>query len=144
MATIPLSIARYVRSIWLAEKMVTYLHIDKQGYLVDWGGNPQHYGLTLKTGELATEQASFLEGLLGVPHIQVLQFINVGGGCSAHLHIVPSENGTQVLMFDATTEHNRLQQMQQHLNELSILTYRQNQSLQELERAYQKFCEDKR
>ena len=145
MTTIPLSIAKYVRSMWMAEMMVTYLQIDKQGNLMDWGGYPQHYGLThLTIGKPATEHAGFLEGLLEVPHAQVLQFINVGGGRSAHLHIVPLENGTNVLMFDATAEHNRLQKMQQQLNELSILTYRQSQSLQELAKAHQQLVEEKR
>ncbi|RKZ92856.1 MAG: hypothetical protein DRR19_02975 [Candidatus Parabeggiatoa sp. nov. 1] len=145
MATIPLSIAKYVRSMWKAEMIMTYLHIDKHGNLVNWGGDPQHYGLDkLTMGKAATEHLGFLEGLLEFPHTQVLQFVNVGGGRSAHIHVVPLDNSTYVLMFDATAEHDRLQKMQQQFNELSILSYRQSQLLQELEKAYQQLAEEKR
>jgi len=144
MATIPLSIAKYVRSMWMAETIMTYLHIDEQGNLLDWGGYPQHYGLTdLTTGEPAIEQVNFLDGMLNVPHTQVLRFIRVGGGRSAHVHIIPHEKGVWVLIFDATVEHEQQQQMQQHLNELSILGYRQSQLLQELETARQQLMGEK-
>ncbi|HEW98247.1 MAG TPA: response regulator [Beggiatoa sp.] len=145
MATIPLSIAKYIRSMWMAEMIITYLRIDKHGNLVDWGGYPQHYGLTnLATGKPVTEQVGFLEGLLSVPHTQVLQFVRVANGRCAHVHIMPLDNGTYVLMLDATAEHDRQQKMQQQLNELSILTYRQSQWLQELETTRQQLAEEKR
>jgi signal transduction histidine kinase len=145
MATIPLSIAKYLRSIWMAERIMTYLHIDKHGDLVDWGGYPEHYGLTqLIAKQPAIEQIDFLDGMLNIPHSQVLQFMRVGAGRCAHVHIVPLEKGTYVLMFDATTEHDQQQKMQQQVNELSILTYRQNQLVQELEMTRQKLAEEKR
>lgn len=145
MTTIPLSIAKYIRSMWMAEMIIAYLHIDKQGFLIDWGGYPQHYGLSnLTTGQLATEQMGFLEGLLNASHTQVLQFLRVGNGRCAHVHLIPLDSGTYVLMFDATTEHDRQQKMQQQVNELSLLTYRQSQLLQDLELARQQLAEEKR
>ena len=111
MATIPVSIAKYIRSMWMAEMIITYLHIDKHGNLVDWGGYPQHYGLTdLTAGKSATEQINFLEGLLNISHTEILEFVGVGNGRCAHVHLLPLKNGTWVLMFDATKEHNRQQQ----------------------------------
>ncbi|MDM8562076.1 response regulator [Candidatus Marithioploca araucensis] len=144
MATFPVSIAKYIRSMWMAEMIITYLHIDKQGHLVDWGGYPQHYGLTdLTAGKSAIEQVYFLDGLLNISHTEILEFVGVGGGRCAHVHILPLKNGTWVLMFDATKEHNRQQQMQQQVNELSILTYRQSQLLQDLELARRQLEEEK-
>ena len=145
MASIPLSVAKYIRSMWMAEMIITYLHIDDKEYLVQWGGYPQHYGLTdLVVGKSAVEQVSFLEGLLNCPYTQVLHFVQVGRGRSAHVHVVPLDKGTYVLMFDATAEHDRQQKTQQQLNELSLLTYRQSQLLQELEIARQNLTEEKR
>lgn len=145
MATIPLSIAKYIRSMWMADMIMTYLQVDKQGYLIGWGGYPQHYGLSnLITGQLVTEQVGFLEGLLSVSHTQVLQFVRVGGGRCAHVHLLPVDSGTYVLMFDATVEHDHQQRMQQQVNELSLLTYRQSQLLQELELASQQLANEKR
>jgi len=144
MAKIPLSIAKYIRSMWMAETIMTYLHIDEQDNLIAWGGYPQHYGLdNLATGKSAIEQINFLEGLLNLPHTQVLQFMRVKEGRCAHVHIIPLNKGTWVLMFDATEEHERQQVMQQQLNELSIFSYRQSQLLQDLETAREQLVEEK-
>ena len=144
MAKIPLSIAKYIRSMWMAETIMTYLHIDEQGHLMDWGGYPQHYGLdNLANGKSAIEQINFLEGLLNLPHTQVLQFMRVKEGRCAHVHIIPLDKGAWVLMFDATEEHERQQVMQQQLNELSIFSYRQSQLLQDLETAREQLVEEK-
>lgn len=134
MILIPISIAKYVRSLWMAEMVLTYLHVDRNGILVSWGGYPNHYGLgALVTGKLASEQVSFLEGLLPIDHTEILEFVSTGAGRSAHVHLLPFRGGTWVLFFDASTEHDRQQKIQQQANELSLLTYRQSQLIQELE-----------
>lgn len=136
MATIPLSIAKYIRSIWLTDAIIAYLHVDKQGNLVSWGGHPRHYGLSnLTAGQSATEQLCFLEGLLSVPHSQRLDFVDLGSERYANVHIIPAVDGIWVLLIDATLEHDQKQKMQQQVNELTLLTYRQSQLLQELESA---------
>lgn len=144
MATFPLSIAKYIRSIWLADSIIAYLHIDKQGNLVSWGGHPRHYGLSnLTAGQPATEQLCFLEGLLSVPHSQRLDFVNLGSERYANVHIIPAADGIWVLLIDATLEHDQKQKMQQQVNELTLLTYRQSQLLQELETARKALEEEK-
>lgn len=144
MNTIPLHIAKYLRSTWMADTIITYLQIDKQGNLASWGGHPRHYGLSnITMGQPATEQLCFLEGLLSVPHSQKLEFVNLGGDRYAHVHIIPSPENTWILLLDATREHNQKQQMQQQVNELTLLTYRQSQLLQELETARRSLEEEK-
>ncbi|WP_353569931.1 ATP-binding protein [Candidatus Albibeggiatoa sp. nov. BB20] len=144
LSTLPLSIIKYIRSMWMAEMLMTYLHVDKSGLLASWGGHPRYYGLTnLETGVPVNEQIVFLEGLLPVDHAQIIEFICMENGRCAHVHIVPSESGTWVLLLDATTEHYRQQKLQQQLNELSILTYRQSQVVQKLETAREALAEDK-
>jgi signal transduction histidine kinase len=134
LSTLPLSIIKYIRSMWMAELFVTYLHVDKQGLLVSWGGYPRYYGLSdLRTKIAVNEQIMFLEGLLPVEHTQVLEFIGMENGRYAHVHLIPNDSGTWILLLDATTEHQRQQKLQQQLNELSILTYRQSQMMQKLE-----------
>ncbi|WP_062154960.1 hybrid sensor histidine kinase/response regulator [Beggiatoa leptomitoformis] len=134
MMTIPLSIAKYAHTLWMSELVLTYLHVDEQGILVNWGGYPRHYGLgELRTGELAAEQVYVLEGLFPINHTQIVEFVEMGNGRVAHIHLLPFQKGTWILMLDATEEHNRQQRLQQQANELSILTYRQSRLLQELE-----------
>jgi len=141
---VPLSIVKYIRSMWMAENIVTYLHIDEQDNLAEWSEHSLYYGLSnLTVGQPAVEQLDFLEGLLSVPHSQVLPFVQIGSGKCAHVHIIPSEDGTWILLFDATAEHDRQQTVQQRLNELLLLSYRQSQLLQELELARQRLVEEK-
>lgn len=143
--TIPLRLAKYIRSLWLSETIITYLNIDSQGHLIDWGGYPRHYGLThLVKGQPVTEQVVFLEGMLPVSRTQVLQFLSLEGGRYAHVHLVPFENGTWVLMFDATSQQQQQQKMQQQLNDLSLFSYRQSQLIQELESARRQLAEEKK
>lgn len=134
MRTIPLSIVKYIHSWWMSELILTYLHIDHEGLLIGWGGHPRHYGLyNLETRKCAVEQLPFLDGLLPTRHTELLEFIQIGNGRVAHIHLVPFQGGTWVLLIDATSEHDRQQCMQQQLNELSILSYRQTRLLHELE-----------
>lgn len=144
MILIPISIAKYVRSLWMAEMVLTYLHVDREGILVSWGGYPNHYGLGhLSTGKAASEQVSFLEGLLPIDHTEVLEFVGTCSGRSAHVHLLPFRGGTWVLFFDASIEHDRQQKIQQQANELSLLTYRQSQLIQELEHTRQMLLVEK-
>lgn len=138
MSTIPLSIAKYIRAWWMSELILTYIHIDREGLLAGWGGHPRHYGFPpLITGKPAIEQIPFLEGLLPVQHTEVLEFVQLERGRAAHIHLIPFHGGTWVLLFDATAEHDRQQKIQQQLNELSLLNYRQSCLVQELETARQ-------
>jgi signal transduction histidine kinase/CheY-like chemotaxis protein len=144
MRTIPLSIVKYVHAWWMSELILTYLHVDHEGLLMSWGGHPRHYGLyNLETRQNAVEQLPFLEGLLPIKHTEVFEFIQVGNGRTAHIHLVPFRGGTWILLFDATAEHDRQQRMQQQLNELSLLTYRQTRLLQELETVAKSLQNDK-
>ncbi len=144
LSTLPLSITKYIHSMWMAEMLVTYLHVDKYGLLKNWGGHPHYYGLTsLETDVLVNEQIVFLEGLLPVVHTQLIEFICMENGRYAHVHLVPDNGSTWVLLLDATNEYHRQQKLQQQLNELSILSYRQSQVVQKLEVARESLIEDK-
>ncbi len=142
--TPPLSIVKYLRSFCMADNILTYLHIDEEGNLVAWGGYPRHYGLdNLAVGQAATEQLFFLEGMLPLEHSQILKFLALEGGQVAHIHLLPIRSSTWVLLFDASQAHDQQQEMQQQLNELSILSYRQSRMLQDLEETRHKLLEEK-
>lgn len=143
-AHIPLIIAKYLRTLWLSTTPISYLKIDTEGYLIDFGGQWRHFGLTeLNTGLLITEQVSFLEGLLPVAHTQILQFLSMEQGHYAHVHMIPMPPITWVLLLDATPEYERQQKIQQQVNNLSLLTYRQSRLLQELETTRKILAQDK-
>jgi signal transduction histidine kinase/FixJ family two-component response regulator len=128
MKQIPLNITKYINSIRLSENLLI-IHIDAEANLVEWWGEPQYYGLTnLTAGKPVIEQLSFLEGMLCVPHTQVLEFVCIENGASACMHIVPVDNQIYVLMFDASAEHRETQKIQQKFNELSISTYQEGKT----------------
>ncbi|MBE9561767.1 MAG: hypothetical protein IMF12_02720, partial [Proteobacteria bacterium] len=144
MVNVPANVIEYIQSMWMAEMILTYLHVDKQGRLIDWGGHPQHYGLiTLTKDKPIVEQVDFMDGFLDITHTEVLQYLNIGGNRCTNAHIVPLDDGIYILLFDVTAEHDRQQKMQQQVNELSILTYRQSQLLQELESTRKNLSEEK-
>ena len=57
---IPLSIAKYIRSIKLAETMLAYLSVNEDESLTNWGGEIHYYGLSnLNIGQPVTEKLTF-------------------------------------------------------------------------------------
>ena len=136
--TISLGIADYVCSVWTTYTNITYLYIDDYENLVSWGGSVQQYGLLdLTPGLPVNEQVSFLQGFLPVSDIQVLRFLSINEEHSADVHIVPFDNGTYVLMFDATSEYEPQQKIPQLIDDLKFMIYQQNQLVRALEQALQ-------
>lgn len=141
---IPLSIARYIRSIWTAKLFVSYLHLDAHYSLIACGGYLHHYGLPdLVIGQPAIPQIDFLTDLLPIYQIQVIEFIKINNGCSAHIHVVPLQGEIWVLLFDATAEYEQKQAFRQKANELNLLVNAQSDRIQQLEQAHTVLLEEK-
>jgi hypothetical protein len=133
MLTIPLSVAKYIRSVKLAETMLAYLSVNEEESLTNWGGEIHYYGLSnLNIGQSVTEKLSFLEGMLPLSEILVLPFLSLDGEHCAHVHLVPYQTGIYILLFDATCEHEQLQEAQQQLNDLKLVLYRKEQLIDTL------------
>jgi hypothetical protein len=130
MAELPKSIDKYICSI-KPEIIMAYLHIDEYGNLINWGGQPHKLGLdNLSVGQTIIENLNFLEGMLPVSDILVLRFLSLGEEYCAHVHIIPDNLESYVLLFDARSEYDLQQQMQQQINDLKLLNYQKNQLLQ--------------
>jgi len=133
MLTIPLSIAKYIRSIKLAETMLAYLSINEDESLTNWGGEIHYYGLSnLNIGQPVTEKLAFLEGMLPISNALVLPFLSLDEERCAHVHLVPYQTGIYILLFDASCEHEQVQETQQQLNELKLVLYRKEQLINTL------------
>jgi len=137
MITFPTSVAEYIHSIGMTSKTVTaYLQLDEFDNLVNWEGQPQQLGVSdLTIGQPITEQLFFLEGMLPIPSNLMLRFVSFGE-YYAHVHIIPYEKGTYVLLFDATLEYERQQKMLQQVNESKLSAYHKNQLLCAMEDRY--------
>ncbi|RKZ49935.1 MAG: hypothetical protein DRR16_11095 [Candidatus Parabeggiatoa sp. nov. 3] len=133
MAELPKNIDKYICSI-KPEIVMAYLHIDEYGKLISWGGQPHKLGLEdLRVGQTITENLNFLEGMLPVSDILVLRFLSLCEEHCAHVHVIPDNLGIYVLLFDASSEYDPQQQMQQQINDIKLLNYQKNQLLQALD-----------
>ena len=130
---IPLSIAKYIRSIKLAETMLAYLSVNEDESLTNWGGEIHYYGLSnLNIGQPVTEKLTFLEGMLPLSDVLILPFLSLDEKHCAHVHLVPYQTGVYILLFDAACEYKQRQEIQQQLNELKLLLYRKEQLIDTL------------
>ncbi len=135
MTTFPITIAKYIHSIGLTEITVTaYLQLDESFNLVNWEGQLlQLGGLDLTIGQPVTEQLFFLEGMLPIPNTIMLRYVGLNEECYAHVHIIPYDNGTYILLFDATLEYKHQQKMHQQVNESKLLAYQEERLLHTME-----------
>ena len=135
MTAFPTPIVNYIRSIGMTEiTVIAYLQLDESFNLLSWEGQPLQLGvLDLTVGQPITEQLFFLEGILPISNTLILRFVSLSENCYAHVHLISNENGTYVLLFDATSEYEHQQKMHQQANESKLLTYQKNQLLDALE-----------
>ena len=111
---------------WI-ERSPAYLIIDKNGDLLDWGGNTELYGIEpLRQGERAGTQVYFLQGFIPVRGNPVfLRFVKTGSGASADIYFFSGQTHDCVLMLNATAEETAQAAVQQKANEGSLLREKQ-------------------
>ncbi|MBH8561334.1 hypothetical protein I8748_03935 [Nostoc sp. CENA67] len=123
MVDIPAPIIHYIVNFLLETRSLAYLLVNKDGYLVAWGGKLVEFGITnLRKGENIGEQVFFLEGLLPLDDIPLfLPLIKTEYGICADIHIFPSDEGDWVLLLDSTWNEKQLSLIQQITNDCSLL-----------------------
>ncbi|MDM8565940.1 hypothetical protein QUF74_09835 [Candidatus Halobeggiatoa sp. HSG11] len=133
MTIFPTNIAKYISSVRESD-VVVCLHIDEYDNLVSWEGNLAYLGISdLIIDQSVSEQLGFLEGMLPAIDTIILRFISFNEGYYTHVHIVSCGNSTYVLLFDAISEYEKQQEMQQQINDLKLLTVYKDQLLRALE-----------
>ncbi|MCP5137837.1 MAG: response regulator [Gammaproteobacteria bacterium] len=115
-----------------------WIRLDAAHQVLSFEGRPGVYGLEgLKIGDVLDERLDFLVGLepsiLEQPFI--LPLIEDGKGGGAQIHVLAHGDEMYVLFLDASEELHAQQGVQQVANEEQIRGYRQQQLLDEVERA---------
>jgi len=119
------------------KKAMAYLLVNRDGRVIDLGGNLLRYGLEeLRPGQLVAQNLVCLEGLLplGLDQI-VLASVSLLPGLHADIHLFSRDEGDWVLLLDVTAESEKLQQLYQKVNESCLLQDRLAQCERELEAA---------
>lgn len=131
MIDFPNPILDYIQKIIIEIRSPAYLLIAKDGYLLEWGGSWETYGISnLEKGQKIETNVLFLQGILPVDNVPVfLQCIEMQPNIYADVHIFSDHQGDWVLLLDATLNQVRQSAVQQKGNELSLVQEKQSKIL---------------
>lgn len=92
-----------------------YLLVNRQGYLLEWGGDLSGYGINdLQRGLNVCEHIPFLNGLLPLETQNVaMPRMQTRPGIYADIYVFRRETGIYILLIDATLEARRRTHLQQ-------------------------------
>ncbi|QTA90362.1 adenylate/guanylate cyclase domain-containing protein [Desulfonema magnum] len=116
-------VLEYLYNLSFKDRSPAFFLLEKDGRLMNWGGNPEAYGFTdLKKGEHMEERILLLEGLFPPDDEQMsLSCVTMESGISADVHIFSGEQGYYwLLLLDATLKEAHLVALQQEANELRL------------------------
>jgi len=139
MEDLPASLVERLRELTYNERTVAYLQIDAALNLVGAGGHLENYGLAaMRLGELAADQAFFLEGLLPLEETPYfVPSVELDSGRAADLHFHLDGDTTWVLLFDVTDYRDATRRLQQKAYEMTLLQEKEaqlNRRLEEMNR----------
>lgn len=112
-----------------------WLCADRAGRLLCSGGDTAAFGLeAVGPGAVLADAVPFLFGMLPLEGRRlVIDCLATGAGRPAEVHLVPHDGFDLVVLFDASDEQVRRQEVQQKANELDILQRRQARLIADLD-----------
>ena len=122
----PVEILRYISDLTVRSLSPAYVCLDSDGCILEWGGNPQTFGINgLAKGADAVEHLPFLFGLFPL-HTDpfVLYGVKVKGQLSTDIHIFKDEDRHWVLLLDANMREIQQFVVQQQLNITALREWR--------------------
>jgi len=121
MTRLPPRVIEFLQGEFLASTRPFCFLVDKNYRLIEaWGdGNWCDLG-NVNIGADMLERAPYLLGSLdSVP--TKLEYLMIGDDVTVHVHAIPDDDGHYVVLLDAQSAHQLLQQKQQSVNELRLL-----------------------
>ena len=103
---LPHEVTEYLQKWILELRSPAFFFTDPAGRVISRGGDLSRYGLRkLRKGDLASEKAYFLEGLLPLDsRNSMLSRVETCGGAFADVHLFPATDADCTLLLDATEE----------------------------------------
>jgi len=124
---LPTTVDDHLRRLTTGVFEPAFFLVDTESVVRQAGGRLDRYGLDdLKIGRRADEQLWFLEGVLPFdgPESLVLPSVQISESQPTHIHLIPDQQGTWVLLVDASDEHAQQQLYQQAVNRRDLLLQR--------------------
>jgi hypothetical protein len=117
MNDLPIPIRDFILSLTDDMLSPAYLLVTEDGQLIVFGGDLNSYGLNgLTQGVNVTDIVPFLFSVLPIEGKSLyLPNVQTKAGVFANVYVFTREQGTWVLLLDATVETSRKQKMQQRL-----------------------------
>ncbi len=130
----PPLIKLYLRACLVEAARPVVLKFDSDWRLAESSGDPAWYGIDPRDPEpgLGHVRDLFL-GIAG-NDVQVFPQVELPGGRSAHVHLVPDIGGCWVILLDATTDVARQRAVQQLGNEAELSGIEKSRALKRLKR----------
>jgi PAS domain S-box-containing protein len=138
MLNVPSPVSDFMLKLLADTRSPAYLLVQKDGKLVDWGGDLAAYGIKdLQKEEPIGQQVFFLEGMLPLETSPTfLPYVKTDSGLSADVYMYEGEDGAAwVLLLDATWDARKRRAIQQKANELSLYVTEQQRAGEELQLA---------
>lgn len=122
MKDLPLPIQNFLHILMEEKRSPGYLLVNEVNNLIDYGGNLTFYGLLgLQKDSDVDQQVPFLMGLLPLDTNDLyLSYVHTGRDSFADVYLFRSEQGTWILLLDATQAAHEQRNMQQRAHELSL------------------------
>ena len=120
MRELPLPIREFLQTLTEDRRPPAYLLVDESGVLVACGGDLATYGVVgLQDGADVTQRVPFLAGLLPLDtgDLTFLPYVQTIGESFADIYVFRREQGTWIVLLDATREAVARQRVQQRANE---------------------------
>jgi PAS domain S-box-containing protein len=137
MLNLPSPVSDFMLKLLEDTRSPAYLLVQRDGMPVEWGGDLAAYGIKdLQKEQPVSQQVFFLEGMLPIDTSPTfLPYVKTDSGLSADVYLFNGEEGTWVLLVDATWDARKRKAIQQKANELSLYVTEQQRAGEELQQA---------
>lgn len=134
MLNLPSPISDFILKLISETQTPSYLLVQRDGRLLDYGGDIASYGFkNLERGGPVGEQVYFLEGMLPLDKSPTsLPYVKTESGLVADIYMFYGDEGTWVLLMDATWDARKRRAIQQKANELSLEVVKRQRTEEEL------------
>lgn len=119
---LPLPIRDFILELTEDNRSPAYMLVNTHNLLAEWGGDWGAYGVSnLQAGADVAEHMPLLQGMIPPEtHNVFLPYVQTEKGQYADIYIFNRDEGTWVLLLDATADANKRQRMQQKTSDLSL------------------------
>jgi len=131
-AMYPPEAERQLARVLLERARPLLLGFDRDWHLLRVHGDPARFGFDADDPALGVRQLQDL--FIGLPRDEAidLAFVEMPGGRSAHVHMMASADGYDVVLLDAQEEHDRQRAQQQLGNEAVLVGHQKTRAIEKL------------